>query len=80
VLTEAQERAIADLVRHQPMEPVIVALLHRMRLLQAIADFNDESLTIFHLLGHNCNTSLTGLIGLDGGRVAAVDHPERRLV
>ena len=80
VSTKAQEHPVAELVRHQPMVPVVVALLYRLCLFQTVADVGEEGLAICHLLGYRYHTSLPGLVGTDGGRVAAVNHSERCLV
>jgi len=78
-LSKTKKSPIANLVGHRPMLSVVVALLHGLRLLQAVAHVGEESLTGFHVLGDCGNTSLTGLVRADGWRVTAVHHAKWRL-
>jgi hypothetical protein len=43
-------------------------------------DIDEEGIAISHFPGHRCYPSLTEFVGTNGGRIATVDHPERRLV
>jgi len=62
------------------MKPVVVALLHSLRLLQMVANVGEESRASLHVLGHRSNTSLAGLVRTDGRWIAPIDHTERRLM
>jgi len=79
-LSKPKERPIPDLVGHWPVLAVVVELLNRLRLLEAIANVGEERLAGLHLLGRRRHPRLTRFIRTDGGRVTTVDHAERRLV
>jgi len=59
------------------MELVVVFLLDRLRLLQAIADIRQELIALLHAPGDGRHASVPGLIRADGRRVAPVDDAER---
>ena len=58
---------------------VVVELLHSLGLLQPVPDIRQELLVLGHCLGHSSHSRVPPLIRPDGRRVAAVDHPERRV-
>jgi hypothetical protein len=61
------------------MSLVIVALLDRLCLLEAMADVGQELTSFGHRLGHCSYSSVAVFIGPDGGRISAIDHAERCL-
>ena len=79
-LTKPKERPVAHLIGYRPVLAVVVELLDRLGLLEAIADVGEERLAGLHLLGNRINPRITRFIRTDGGRVAAIDHTEQRLV
>jgi hypothetical protein len=79
-LTEPKKSLVALLVGHLAVMLVVVFLLYCLCLFESVPDIVEDGRTIFHLLGDSRHTSLTGLVGADGGRVASVDHPEWCLV
>jgi hypothetical protein len=79
-LPEPKKSPDAFLVGYRAVMLVVVFLLYCLRLFESVPDIVEEGRTIFHLLGDSHHTSLTGLVGADGGRVTSVDHPEWCLV
>jgi hypothetical protein len=78
-LPKAEKCPVPDLVLHQPVVLVVVELLNCLGLLELVAYIGEESFARLHLLGDRFNSRLTRLIRADGGRITAVDDPERRV-
>jgi hypothetical protein len=59
------------------MLSVVVELLGRLCLLQAVAYISQEGLVSLHVLGEGGHPRLPWLIRVDGRRVTAIYHAER---
>ena len=59
---------------------VVMELLDSLSLLQPVPRGRQELLAFGHRLGHSSHARVPGLIGADGWRIAAIDHPKWRVV
>ena len=57
-MPEVKPHPVADGVRDHVMGPVIVRLLNRLCLLQAVANIGQELVLVRHVLGHSCDARL----------------------
>ena len=78
-LTKTKEDLIAHLIRNMTVELVVVLLLDRLCLLQAITDVRQELVTLLHVPGDGGHPCVPRLIRPDGWRIAPVDDAERRV-
>ena len=78
-MSEAEKCPVTDDICHLPVMLVVMFLLHRLGLLQTMADVGEEGVTFLHVPGYGSDSRLTGLIRANGRRVTAVDHPKRSL-
>lgn len=74
-MTKAEKHPIAHLVGDIVCF-VVVPLLDRLRLFEAIADISEELLALLHSLGDGCYPCVTRFVGTDRQRVTPVDDPE----
>jgi hypothetical protein len=79
-VSESDQHPIAQLVGDRAVDPIVVAFLDRLRFLKAATHILQELLALCHRLGDRRDTSLTGLVGPDGGGFMAVDDAEWSVV
>jgi hypothetical protein len=79
VLPGSKKCPIAHLIRDLPMLPVVVELLGRLCLLQAVAYISQKGLASLHVLGDDGHLRLPWLIRAGGRRVTAIYHAERHV-
>ena len=79
-MVEAQPDPVPNSVADVTVVLVVGALVDRLSLLQAGMCVREELITFNHAFGHCSHLCLAWLIGADGGRLAAIDHPELRVL
>jgi len=62
------------------MLPAVVALMHQLRLLQAVADIGEEGGTFLQVASYSSHPGFSRLVRAEGGWVTAVDHVKRCLL
>ena len=74
-----EQGPVAHLILHWTVAGVVIALLHRLRLFQPVADVVEELCALLHAAGNSGHPRLARLVRPDRRRIPAIDDTKRRV-